>query len=710
MAEKAKKTGEKDYNLVIVESPVKAKTIEKFLGNGYKVTASNGHLIDLPKSKIGVDIENNFEPNYIVIRGRSTILNGLKKEAKKAKKVYLATDPDREGEAISWHIAKALNIEDKDDCRIEFNEITEKAVKNAIAHPRGIDIRRVNAQQARRVLDRLVGYKLSPLLWSKVRRGLSAGRVQSVAVRLLVDRENEIRDFVPREYWTITALLTDTAGHNQYEAKFYGKDGKKYEPATEEETNAILAALKQATFTVKDVKKREKRRRPLAPFTTSTMQQDAGRKLGFTSKRTMIVAQGLYEGVKVSDTQTVGLITYMRTDSTRVAQEAQQAARAFIGERFGDKYVPEKPNIYAGRKNAQDAHEAIRPTYMNYTPESLKGRLTPDQFKLYSLIYNRFLASQMAAALYDTMSVEILADNYNFRAAFSKLTFNGYLAVYQETVEEEEEVNASMPPLKAGEEQKLKKLTPKQNFTSPPPRYSEAALVKALEEKGIGRPSTYAPIISTIVDRQYVKREKKLLYPTELGEIVTQLMKDHFADIVNVEFTAEMEEKLDDVESEGKDWKALLADFYGPFEQELEKAEKEVPRVQIPDRPAGIICEKCGAEMVYKSGRFGEFIACPNYPTCKNTKTIKTTIKTPCPLCGGTVVQKKTKKGKTFFGCENYPTCEFVSWYMPIEEKCPKCGAYMVLKRGNGQSTYKRCSNPECETNKKSAKKEKDEK
>ena len=704
---KAKKAPEKEYNLVIVESPHKANTIEKFLGDGYKVSASNGHLIDLPKSKIGVDVEGGFEPQYIVIRGRSELLNGLKKQAKSARRVLLATDPDREGEAISWHIAKALGIDEEDACRIEFNEITKSAVTYAIDHPRKIDLNRVNAQQARRVLDRLVGYKLSPLLWNKIRRGLSAGRVQSVAVRLIVDRENEIRQFVPREFWTIAAELTDIQGKNPFTANFYGIDGKKFEPTNEAQTKEIVGELKSADFVIDKIKKSTKQRKAYAPFTTSTLQQDAARKLGFTTKRTMMIAQGLYEGVKLSESETVGLITYMRTDSTRIAAEAQEQAREFIIEKYGPEYAPQKPNIYAGRKNAQDAHEAIRPTYVSYTPESIKSSLTPEQYKLYQLIYTRFLASQMTPARYETMTYELTAKKYNFRASFSKQIFSGCRAVYEQTpaeAESEEKVNAGIPPMLEGDICKAKKILPKQNFTSPPSRYTEGTLVKLLEEKGIGRPSTYATIISTIIDRQYVKKEKKAIMPTELGEIVTDLMKNNFSDIVNVQFTADMEEKLDEVETESKDWKALLADFYGPFEQELEKAEKEVKRVEIPDRPAGIICEKCGAEMVYKSGRFGEFIACPNYPTCKNTKTVKNTIKTPCPKCGGAVVQKRTKKGKTFYGCENYPDCDFVSWEMPLEDKCPTCGSYMVLKHGRGSSVYKKCSNAECATNQKQKK------
>ena len=693
-----KKQTAPNHALVIVESPAKAKTIEKFLGEGYKVTASNGHLIDLPKSKIGVNIEENFQPEYIVIRGKTKLLNELKKEAAAANKVYLATDPDREGEAISWHIANALNIPESECCRIEFNEITKNAVTQAITHPRPIDRNRVNAQQARRVLDRLVGYKLSPLLWSKVRRGLSAGRVQSVAVRLIVDRENEIRNFTPREFWTIGALLTDKASACQFEAKFYGKDGKKIEPETEEQTNAILAELKHANYVVTKVKPGTKQRRALPPFTTSTLQQDAAKKLGFTTRRTMMIAQGLYEGIQTSATETVGLITYMRTDSTRISTEAQTAAREEIARRFGPQYVPEKPNIYASKKNAQDAHEAIRPTSVAYTPESLKSHLTPDQYKLYQLIYNRFMASQMVPARYDTLSVEIGASSYTFRASFTKMAFAGYRAIYKESAEEDEAESISMPPLKEGGVCLLNKLMPKQNFTSPPARYTEASLVKALEELGIGRPSTYAPIISTILDRQYVERQQKNLLPTQLGEIVTKLMIDNFTDIVNVQFTADMEDKLDKIAEHGQDWRKVMRDFYTPFEATLKKAEKEVERVYIPDRPAGVTCELCGAEMVYKSGRFGEFIACPNYPTCKNTKPIVKPIKTPCPVCGGELVEKKSKKGRIFYGCKNYPECNFMSWDMPLPEKCPTCGAYMVQKRSRNNN-YKKCSNAECLSN-----------
>ena len=616
------------YSLVIVESPAKAKTIEKFLGNGFKVTASNGHLIDLPKSKIGVDIENNYSPEYIVIRGRSKILNDLKKEAKLANKVYLATDPDREGEAISWHIANVLNIPENDNCRVEFNEITENVVKNAINNPRKINVERVNAQQARRVLDRLVGYKLSPLLWSKIRRGLSAGRVQSVAVKLIVDRENEIREFIPKEYWTITAFLTDTDSNTSFETRFYGKNGIKIEPENETDALKIVNDLKHSDFVVSKVKHGNKQRRALPPFTTSTLQQDASKKLGFTTKRTMMIAQSLYEGVNVSATETVGLITYMRTDSTRISDEAREAAKEYIVKKYGSEFIPEKPNTFVTKKSAQDAHEAIRPTYIWRTPESLKGSLSSDQYKLYQLIYSRFLASQMTAAKYETLSADIQAGEYTLHASFTKLSFSGYRAVYKENADDDETESLNMPSLKEGSLCLVNSIKPKQNFTTPPARYTEASLVKTLEELGIGRPSTYSPIISTILDRQYIERSQKNLIPTDLGEIVNKLMTENFTDIVNVQFTAEMEEKLDEVETKNTDWHKIIDDFYVPFSNNIAKAEKEVSHVNIPDRPAGIICELCGSEMVYKSGRFGEFIACPNYPTCKNTKPIVKKIKT----------------------------------------------------------------------------------
>ncbi len=683
----------KKSSLVIVESPGKAQTIEHFLGRGYRVVASNGHIIDLPKSKLGVN-EQTFDPEYIVVRGRAQILKTLKEEASEASRIYLATDPDREGEAISYHLANALNIPLSTKCRIEFNEITEGAIKDAIKNPRTVNMDRVDAQQARRVLDRLVGYKLSPLLWSKVKRGLSAGRVQSVAVRIIVEREDEIAAFKPREYWTVTAKFTKEGV--SFEAKLAGHGGKKIEPASSEETDRILEDLRNADFTVKSVKTGKKVKKPAPPFTTSTLQQEASKKLGFTSKRTMMIAQGLYEGVKVSSTKTAGVITYMRTDSTRVSKDAQAAALAEIGEKYGEEYVPAKPNVYAAGKNAQDAHEAIRPTYIEYTPKKLKQYLTPDQFRLYSLIYNRFIASQMAGAEYDTLNAELDAKGYSFKSSLQKLTFNGYRAVYADSDDEENSV--SLPVLAKGDICDLEELVPKQNFTAPPAHFTEASLIKTLEELGIGRPSTYVPIISTIIDRTYVQRSGKNLLPTDLGRVVNSIMEENFEDIVNVKFTAEMEEKLDGIEAGGEDWKKIVGDFYGPFSKELESARTEVSRVTLPDRPAGVKCEKCGAEMVIKSGRFGDFIACPNYPACKNTKPIVKTVNATCPKCGGKIVEKKSKKGSTFYGCENYPDCDFASWDLPVEGKCPVCGKYMVLKRF-GRRSYKRCSDPDCPSN-----------
>ena len=702
----AAKSSKDKYNLIIVESPAKAKTIENFLGKGYRVAASNGHLIDLPKSKIGVDIENDFEPQYIVIRGRTSILKELQNTAAKADKVYLATDPDREGEAISWHLANRFGFEPDKVCRIEFNEITKTAVTNAIKNPRTVDINRVNAQQARRVLDRLVGYKLSPLLWRKVRPGLSAGRVQSVAVELIVDRENEIRAFVPEEYWTLSAMLADHAETQDFEAKFWGMDGDKYVPANEEETNAVLSRLENAKYIVTDVKRSQMQRRPAAPFTTSTLQQDAASKLNFTTKKTMMVAQSLYEGISIRG-HVVGLITYMRTDSTRISAEAQSAAREIILDKYGEEYVPEKPNIYTTKKNAQDAHEAIRPSYLEHSPESIKEFLSNDQYKLYRLIYTRFMASQMTPAKYDTLRYEIDANGCLFRASGRKMTFKGFTAVYKDDKDEKDAIR--LPSMEAGEECILRSLLPKQNFTQPPARYTEETLVRALEEKGIGRPSTYAPIISTIQERKYVRKDKKTILPTELGEIVTDIMKKNFSSVINEKFTADMENQLDDIESEGKDWKGVLREFYEPFSELLGKVEENLEHVDMPDRPAGIICEKCGAEMVYKMGRYGEFIACPNYPTCKNTKPIRNVIPTPCPVCGGEVLQKKGRRGAIFYGCSNYPECNFVSWDYPLEEKCSVCGKYMVRHRTQNGVSFKRCSDPECSSHHKKKQEETEE-
>lgn len=694
-----KTTAAAKNNLVIVESPAKAKTIEKFLGKGYAVRASNGHLRDLPKSKIGVDVDNNFEPQYTTIRGKAQLIKALKGEAKKSKKVYLATDPDREGEAISWHIANILGLDPAEVSRIEFNEITKDAVTSAIKNPRNIDMDRVDAQQARRVLDRLVGYKLSPLLWKKVKKGLSAGRVQSVAVKVIVDRENEIRNFKPEEFWTISALLKKDK--QEFEAKYYGVKGKKADLKTEADAQAVLDAVKGADFIIDKVKSGTRKKNALPPFTTSFLQQAASGKLGFTAKKTMMLAQMLYEGVPLKGGNTVGLITYMRTDSTRISGEAQAAALDYVKQTYGDEYAPEKPNVYRGRKNAQDAHEAIRPTYIENTPDSVKQYLTNDQYKLYKLIYTRFLASQMMPALFETLSYEIGANDHIFKASGSRILFKGHLAVYDSKTDDDDQ--KMLPKAEEGETLECLGVTPKQNFTQPPARYTEAALIKFLEERGIGRPSTYAPIISTIQDRAYVQKEAKSFVPTELGEIVTDLMAKNFSDIVDITFTADMEEKLDGVEQEGNDWKKVIGDFYGPFEKDLENGEKNIERIQLPEKVSDVICEKCGANMVYKTGRFGEFLACPNYPECKNTKPIVKQIDVPCPKCGGKVVIKRGgKSGKSFYGCENYPNCDFVSWDKPLEEKCPECGAYMVeAKFRYGGKPYKKCSNPECVTNEK---------
>ena len=695
-----------DKTLVIVESPAKAKTISKFLGSKYFVKASNGHIRDLPKSKIGIDIEDNFEPQYINIRGKGDLIKGLKAEAAKAKHIFLATDPDREGEAISWHIANILGIDESDTCRIEFNEITKTAVKNAVEHPRKIDMDLVNAQQARRLLDRLVGYKISPILWYKVKRGLSAGRVQSVAVRIIVDREEEINGFVPREYWTITVLLKTESGQ-VFEAKFFGKDGKKLDLDDETAAMKVTEAIKAQPFVIKDLKQSVRKRRPSAPFSTSTLQQDAARKLYFSTRKTMMIAQQLYEGFEIKGYGLTGLVTYIRTDTTRVSEEALTAVRENIKEKYGDEYLPEKPNVYKKKAGAQDAHEAIRPSYLELTPERVKPELTGDQYKLYTLIYNRFVASQMTPAEFDSVSVELESAGYLFKASGQRLRFKGFLAVYKNyTDEEAEDKNNMLPKLSVGERCEAESIDPKQNFTQPPPRYNEASLVRALEEKGIGRPSTYSPIISTIIDRKYIVREDRVLKPTFLGEVVTKLLKDHFNEIVDVEFTAGMENDLDGVERGSTDWKDLLSNFYGPFEKLLENADK-IERVQLPVIETDEICDKCGAKMVIKEGRFGEFLACPNYPECKNTKKIVKYVDAPCPKCGKRVVEKKSNKTKKiFYGCEGFPECDFVSWDMPLKETCETCGSHMVLKKRAKGDDIKKCANPECPTN---AKQKKDE-
>lgn len=651
--------------LIIVESPAKANTIKKFLGGKTKVVASMGHIRDLPKSKLGVNIENNFEPEYINIRGKASLINSLKKEAKAADIVFLATDPDREGEAIAWHLVHILGIPEDAVCRVTFNEITKEAVKTSIKKPRKIDKDLVDAQQARRVLDRIVGYKISPVLWKKVRKGLSAGRVQSVAVKLIVDREEEIEKFIPEEYWNLYAILKDSKTRKEFEAKFYGKDGKKVELHKKEEVDKILSDLENAKYVVDDIKKSEKKRNPAPPFTTSTMQQEASRKLGFTLKKTMSVAQGLYEGVKIEQKGTVGLITYMRTDSTRISEEARAAAKEQITWQFGENYYENR--YFKTKSDAQDAHEAIRPTYINLEPEEIKASLTPDQYKLYRLIYHRFLASQMAAAVFDTVSASIKADGYDFKANGQTLKFKGFMALYIEgTDDENKEELTKLPELEKGQEVKKVKLEGKQSFTEPPPRYTEASLVKALEEKGIGRPSTYSPTITTILERRYVEKSQKQLYPTELGKVVNGLLIENFPDVINVEFTAKMEEEMDSI-AEGKEsWKEMIKAFYGPFSETVEKVEKELEHVKLEEEVSDVPCEKCGRMMVIKYGKYGKFLACPGYPECKNAKPFYETIDVPCPKCGGKVQIRKTKKRRNYYICENNPEkCDYISWNKP---------------------------------------------
>lgn len=651
--------------LIIVESPAKANTIKKFLGGNTKVMASMGHIRDLPKSKMAVDIEHDFEPEYINIRGKGDLIKSLKKEAKAAKQVYLASDPDREGEAIAWHLAHILEIPEDSNCRVTFNEITKETVKESIKKPRTINMDLVDAQQARRVLDRIVGYKISPVLWKKVKRGLSAGRVQSVAVKLIVDREEEIENFIPEEYWNIYADLLEPNSKKKFQATFYGKDGKKIEIHTKEEVDEILKNIEKGKYIVADVKKGEKKRTPAPPFTTSTMQQEASRKLSFTLKKTMSVAQGLYEGVHVGEKGTVGLITYMRTDSTRISDEARAVAKEVITQKYGANYYENR--YYKTKQNAQDAHEAIRPTYIDLEPEKIKDYLTTDQYKLYRLIYNRFIASQMANAIYDTVTANIDVNNYNFRANGQTLKFKGFMVLYVETIEgEKEEEDNSIPELTMGQEVKKEKLEAKQSFTQPPARYTEASLVKALEEKGIGRPSTYSPTITTILERRYIQKEQKQLIPTDLGKIVNKLLVENFPDVINVEFTAKIEEEFDEV-AEGKEpWKQVIREFYGPFKVTLDRVEKELEHVELVEEVSDVPCEKCGRMMVIKYGRYGKFLACPGYPECKNAKPIIETIDVPCPVCGGTVQIKKTRRGKKFYVCENNPgTCEYISWNPP---------------------------------------------
>ena len=674
-------------NLVIVESPSKAKTIGKYLGPGYTVKASMGHLRDLPKSKMGVDLENDFTPQYIPVKGKEELIRELKKEAAKAETVYLATDPDREGEAISWHLKELLGLSDQKARRVTFNEITQRVVRESIANPREIDYDLVDAQQARRILDRIVGYQLSPLLWKKVRRGLSAGRVQSVATRLVVDRENEIRAFQPREYWSVDVMLQRMGKPGAFLARYYGSP-KKRELENEEQTLGVIRDIQGKEFTVTNVKKAEKKRSSAPPFTTSTLQQDASRKLGFTPKKTMMVAQQLYEGVDVEGEGTLGLITYMRTDSLRLSDEAMAAAASFIRSRYGEGYYYGKFHVFKTKSGAQDAHEAIRPTHVELDPERIRGSLTADQYKLYKLIWSRFLASQMANAVYDTVAIDTECAGHVFRSTHQSMRFPGFIAVYEEGRDEEAEaVGSALPDLEAGEKALATDLKKEQHFTQPPARYTEATLVKAMEEKGVGRPSTYAATVSTIQDREYVIKEDKRLAPTALGEIVTGLMLERFNDIIDVEFTANMENRLDAVEEGQQHWKALIGEFYEGFRQELEDAEValEGVRLKVPEEETDEVCELCGRNMVVKMGRFGKFLACPGFPDCRNAKPLVERMPGRCPKCGSGMLKKKSKRGYAYYACEKGAECGFMTWDVPTADECPECGFSMFKKSGKGR-------------------------
>ena len=690
-------------NLVIVESPAKAKTIGKYLGPGYQVKASMGHVRDLPKSKLGVDVEHDFALDYQPIKGKEEVIDDLQKAAKKSEKVFLATDPDREGEAISWHLKELLQIPDDKTYRVTFNEITKKVVNESIAAPRAIDQNLVNAQQARRVLDRLVGYQISPLLWKKIRRGLSAGRVQSVATRLVAEREAEIRAFVPEEYWSLDVDLERIAPNlGKFRAAFYGRE-KKMELHSEAEVQAVVAAVQAAPFAVRGVKRQDKQRNPAPPFTTSTLQQEASRKLNMTPRRTMSIAQQLYEGVDIEGEGTIGLITYMRTDSLRLSDEATEAAKSFILSRYGADYYPGKARVFKTKSGAQDAHEAIRPSDVNLTPEQLKKDLTSEQYRLYKLIWSRFLACQMSPAVYDSVSIDVESDGWRFRANHSALKFSGYTAVYVEGKDEDDEVlrQSPLPDLKEGEEVHLLKTEPGQHFTQPPSRYTEATLIKALEEKGIGRPSTYAPTISTILDREYVVKEGKNLRTTPLGEVVNDLMKEKFPDIVDTAFTARMEEQLDEVEEGKENWKDILSGFYGGFAKEMQAAEQDTERIKVPDEVSDVICPLCGRNLVFKSGRFGRFLACPGWPDCPHTQPIVIEMPGRCPKCGGKILKKTSKRGYAYYGCENNTNkdesrkCDFMTWDVPVKDNCPTCGQTLFKKSGRG---FKKpfCINPEC--------------
>ena len=677
--------------LVIVESPAKVKTIKKFLGKNYVVTASNGHVRDLPKSQMGIDVEHDFEPKYITIRGKGELLAGLRKEVKKADRIYLATDPDREGEAISWHLSKALNLEDKKTSRISFNEITKNAVKESLKHPREIDMNLVDAQQARRILDRIVGYKISPLLWAKVKRGLSAGRVQSVALRIIADREEEINAFIPEEYWTLEAQLRAPGEKKSVTARFYGTAREKKTITSKEEMEKILGDLEDARYYVEEVKKGERTKKMPVPFTTSTLQQEASKALNFATAKTMRIAQQLYEGVDIKGNGTVGVITYLRTDSTRISEEADASVRSYIAQNYGQEFVAPANAGGGNGRNIQDAHEAIRPTDVTRTPAQMKDSLTRDQFRLYQLIWKRFVASRMQPARYETTSVRIAAGDYRFTVAASRILFEGFRTVYTEADEEKEEKNMLLGGLEKGMELTRESFESRQHFTQPPAHYTEAALVKTMEELGIGRPSTYAPTISTIIARRYVAKENKNLYLTELGEVVNHIMKQSFPSIVDVNFTANMEGLLDGV-AEGKvSWKTIIENFYPDLEEAVEKAQEELKEVKIEDEVTDVICDQCGRNMVIKYGPHGKFLACPGFPECRNTKPYLEKIGVKCPLCGKEVVLRKTKKGRKYYGCENNPECEFMSWQKPSGKSCPRCGSYMVEK-GNKL----RCSNDQC--------------
>ncbi|WP_079508418.1 type I DNA topoisomerase [Mesobacillus jeotgali] len=667
--------------LVIVESPAKAKTIERYLGKKYKVKASMGHLIDLPKSQMGIDTKNNYNPKYITIRGKGPVLKELKSAAKKAKKVYLAADPDREGEAIAWHLAQSLDVDVHSDCRVVFNEITKDAIKESFKHPRAINMDLVDAQQARRALDRLVGYNISPLLWKKVKKGLSAGRVQSVALRMIIDREKEIAAFEPEEYWTIGAEFLK--GKNAFEASFYGIGKEKAELKSEEDVKNILKQVKGNKFTVNSVTKKERKRHPAPPFITSSLQQEAARKLNFRAKKTMMLAQQLYEGIDLGKEGTVGLITYMRTDSTRISEVAQGEAKEFIISEYGENFVQTEARKEKKQSNAQDAHEAIRPTSTLKVPDKIKEFLSRDQYRLYKLIWERFVASQMASAIMDTMSVDLMNGDITFRATGSKVKFPGFMKVYVEGTDDQvEEKDKFLPDLKEGDEVIKKEIEPKQHFTQPPPRYTEARLVRTLEEMGIGRPSTYAPTLDTIQKRGYVSLDNKRFVPTELGEVIHELMLEFFPEILDLEFTAKMEENLDHVEEGKINWVKVIDDFYRDFEKSLEVAEKEMQEIEIKDEPAGEDCEHCGSPMVFKMGRYGKFMACSNFPDCRNTKAIVKEIGVKCPKCEeGNIIERKSKKRRIFYGCDRYPECDFLSWDKPLARKCPKCENMLVEKK-----------------------------